>query len=379
MYRCSIGGKRICEYAKTLAELREKEAALQNDLYVGIDYRRGTLTVTELLEEHIRQKRNVRLRTKHQYQNVLRLIKLDPIGAMKIRNVKTMDAKHWAQRLQDSGKSYGTVRTVRGVLLEAFDHAVEDDAVRKNPFRFKLKDVLDSDEREVQPLPKEVQIRFFDFILGDNTYRKYHNVYMLLLDTGMRISELCGLTFADVDLEERVIHITHQLIEPQREGEVFHIDSPKTESGVRDIPIRDRAYMALQGIIAARPMLTVEPMIDGYSGFLFIGNSGQPKRPSSYLLTLYRIVNKYNRTHQMQMPHITPHMFRHTFCTELITEGVDIKTVQYVMGHSTPQVALGTYAHVNADTVKDNLFKYSSDTKFTPILHQDTVDIRGNA
>lgn len=362
MYRYSMRrGERSCIYAATLSELREREATIQRISFSGLDYSAGQISVSDLLQEHIKQKRNIKKRTRDRYQNVLKLVQSDPIGAMAIRDVRTMDAKRWVQRLQDGGRTDGTVRTIRSVLSEAFDHAAEDDAVRKNPFRFRLKDVLYHTSGKVTPLSKETQIRFFDFILSNNTYRKYYNDFMVLLDTGLRISELYGLTLSDIDFDERVIHVTHQIVEPQWKDEEFQIDPPKSASGVRDIPMRDRAFMALQAIVSMREKLPVEPIIDGYTGFLFVGRNGNPKRPSSLLRTLYRIVDKYNRTHQLQLPHITPHMFRHTFCTELVAEGIDIKTVQYVMGHSTPQISLAVYASADTQSAKAAMLTYSSD------------------
>lgn len=79
---------------------------------------------------------------------------------------------------------------------------------------------------------------------------------------------------------KKMIHVTYHLIEPASKEEDFHIDAPKSKSGVRNIPGRDRFYIALQAILAARPLLPIEPGINGYAGFLFIARTGNPKRPS---------------------------------------------------------------------------------------------------
>ena len=356
MYRyTTVKGDRQCVYARTLDELREKEQQIQRDLQDGIDYGAGAITVIALAERYIEQKQGVRYNTKVGYNFVMNLLRKQDFSYRKIKDVKTSEAKAFFIELHESGYSYSTITTVRGVVKPAFDMAVEDDIVRKNPFAFRTVDVVPNDAVARKALSPEDKARFLEYLQEDKCRSRYYNEVVILLGTGLRISELYGLTKADIDFTERRIRVERQLVRT-RHCE-YYIEKPKTESGERFIPMTDEVFWAFQNVLRSRKTPKVELMIDGHSGFVFLDKDGKPKVAGHLEHALKRIVDKYNATHDNKLPSITPHVLRHTFCTDLANAEMNLKSLQYLMGHSDAYTTLNTYTHASYDAAKEALAK----------------------
>lgn len=344
MYRyMDIRGNRKCIYAQTLSELREKEQLIQRDLQDGIDYAAGSITVLALVERYIPQRQGVRYNTKVGYNFVLNLLKKEDFAYRQIKDIKPSDAKQWFIKLHDDGYKYSSITTVRGVLRPAFEMAVEDDIVRRNPFSFRVVDVVPNDSVTRKALSQEEKEKYLAYVLEDKCRRRYYDEIIILLGTGLRISELYGLTKSDIDFKERRIRVERQLTRT-RNCE-YYIEKPKTDSGERFIPMDDTVYQAFQNVFKNRKTPKVEMLIDGCSGFLFLDKDGKPKVAGHLEHAMKRIVDNYNKSHDDKLPSITPHVLRHTFCTEMANAGMEIKSLQYLMGHADAYTTLNTYTH----------------------------------
>lgn len=356
MYRyTNVRGKRTCVYAKTLEDLRNKEQKIQRELLDGIDYAAGEITVLDLLKRYIATKTGVRYNTKVGYQFVLNLVNKEDFGYRKIRDIKPSDAKQWFIKLHQDGRRYSTITTVRGVVRPAFEMAVEDDILRRNPFSFQITDVVPNDSQIRQAISGEVKERFLSFIRESKHYSRYYDEIIILLGTGMRVSELYGLTRADLDFEARRIRVERQLTRT-RHCE-YYIEKPKTASGERYIPMTDQVYQAFQRVVQHRKTPKVELLIDGHTGFLFLDKDGKPKVAMHLEHVMKRIVDRYNDTHEDKLPSITPHVLRHTFCTEMANSGIDLKSLQYLMGHSDAGVTLNVYTHASYEAAENAMRK----------------------
>ena len=130
---------------------------------------------------------------------------LVPLGSCSIESVKLSDAKEWALRMKEKGYSFKTISNDKRSLKAAFYTAIQDDCIRKNPFDFKLNTVLKDNTEPKVPLTPAQEESFLSFAQGDKVYQKYYDELIILLGTGLRISELCGLTDTDIDFrsEER--------------------------------------------------------------------------------------------------------------------------------------------------------------------------------
>lgn len=341
-----LGGKRRTVYSSELGRLREKESEIQKFLNSGVDYAAGNITVIELIERYIRLKRGVRYNTKVGYQFVLNLVRKEDFGYRKIRDIKVSDARQWFIKLTEDGRGYSTITSVRGVIKPAFQMAYNEDIVRRNPFDFKL-DMIPNNSKKRIAMTEEQQKAFLTFIEEDGHYCKYLDEFLVLLGTGMRISEFTGLTVHDLDFEKRRIYVDHQLVRT-RSGE-YYIEEPKTKSGVRYIPMVGKVYESLQNILANRKPVNTERVIGGHSGFILLNKDGNPKIAMHIEHVMKRAWNKYNATHETPLPPVTPHVLRHTFCTNMANAGMDIKSLQYLMGHSDVSVTLNVYTHASYD------------------------------
>lgn len=351
-------GKRQTVYAPTLQELRQKEKTIQKQVDDGLDYEAGQITVIELLEKYISLKKGVRYNTQVGYQFVLNLVRKEDFGHRKISTVKVSDAKQWFAKLQKDGRGYSTITSVRGVVKPAFQMACDEDAVRKNPFVFKLTDVVVNDTVARAALTDEQLAVWMDFIRGDKTYSKYYDEFVVLLETGMRVSEFCGLTRKDLDFKNRRIRVDHQLV--RERGGKYYVEETKTNSGCRFLPMTDAVYDALKKILEHRPKVKSEPMVDGYSGFLMLDKNGNPKVALHIENEMRWAMKKYKKLHPgSPLPHITPHVFRHTFCTNYANDGMDIKNLQYLMGHSDAGVTLNVYTHASYAHAAQQMAKIS--------------------
>ena len=336
-------------YAPTLEELRKKEDAIQRDLMDGIDYSGGEITVSELVDRYINLRRGLKENSMRAYSSAIARVHNDPFGQRKIKNVKLSDAKGWFVSLHDEGLKQNTISVIQSVVRPAFEMAVDDDMIRKNPFKFKLSDVVPNDAYIRKALTKAQQERYLQFI-RDCGQGNYYDDIVILLGTGLRVSELYGLTRSDIDFERRCIHVQRQLC--RTADKPYFVAPPKTQSGFRSIPMTDTVYMAFKRVIEGRGAPSVEMMIDGCTGFLFLDKDGRPKVAMHLENYMRRMQKRYIKLYGKTIPNVTPHVLRHTFCTNAQQALLDVKSLQYVMGHSTASVTLDVYTHSDYDSAE---------------------------
>ena len=179
---------------------------------------------------------------------------------MMISQIKVSDAKLFLIKLQSDGRGYSSIHSIRGVLRPAFQMAVDDDVLHKNPFGFELATVIVNDSVTREAISRDQMRKFLKFIHDDNVYCKYYEVVYILFHTGMRISEFCGLTLKDIDFENRIINIDHQLL---RTSEMkYLIESTKTNAGTRKLPMTEDVFRCFQAIIEDREKPRFEKMVD---------------------------------------------------------------------------------------------------------------------
>ena len=323
--------------------LREKEREIQRDLEDGIDTKGKKMTLCELYAKKTAQRSNVKKNTLAGRKYLMDALKQDKLGSRSIDSIKPSDAKEWAVRMKERGYGFKTISNYKRSLKASFYMAIEDDYVRKNPFDFQLSEVIDDDSESRQALSEEQEEKLLSFLQHDTVYQKYYDDVLILLKTGLRISELCGLTAQDLDFENHTINIDHQLL---RNQEGYYIETPKTKCGIRKVPMSEEAGKALQRVLK-RKKTGKSIQIDGYRNFLFLNQKGMPMTACYYTSTLRNIVKKYNKCHAEPLPKITPHILRHTFCTRLAQRNMNPKNLQYIMGHSSIMITLNLYAHAS--------------------------------
>ena len=351
-----ITGERKTVYANTLDELRKKEKKIQKIVDDRLNYGEGVCSVLDLVKRYLGTKQGVRYNTQIAYNFVTNLLEKEDFCYRKIADIRVSDAKLWFIKMHNDGKGYSTLTSIKGVVRPAFEMAVEEDILRKNPFTFGLTKVVPNDSQKRIALDTAQQELWMNFLRNDKHYSQYYDEFVVLLGTGMRISEFCGLTKQDLDFENRKIRVERQLIRDRHDN--YLIEDTKTESGRRFIPMTDEVFIALKNIVNKRPKVKVEYIISGLSGFLTLDKERKPKVALHYEKYCKWGLAKYRKLFPGQpLPVITPHVFRHTFCTNMANAGMDPKALQYVMGHADIGVTMNVYTHARYDHAANQMLQ----------------------
>lgn len=331
---------------KPCLSLREMEDSLEVKLVICPNAHSDSMTVLELVQRYLMLKKGVKPNTLSNYKFVVNALKKERFAQKAIGKVKMSDAKLWLVKLQSEGKGYSSIHSIRGVVRSAFQMAVDDEILWRNPFNFEMKEVLINDSVRREALPKRDMRIFLDFIKNDSHYKRYYEGIFILFHTGLRVSEFCGLTVNDIDLEKRTINVDKQL---QKGNGKYYILSTKTKAGARLLPMTDEVYRCFVTILERRRPPKVEPIIDGVGKFLYYDKNGNPMIALHWEHYFKYSVRKYNNIYKYQLPRITPHICRHTYCTNMALSGVSAKTLQYLMGHSDISITLNVYTHIKFD------------------------------
>ena len=249
-------GKVKAIYDTDLKELRRREEEILSVINEGVDYSAGKLSVIGLVERYISLKEGVRYNTKIGYNFVLNILKKEEFGSLQIGSIKPSDAQKWFIKLHKDGKGYSTLTSVRGVLKPAFQMAFEEDIIRRNPFNFIITNYVPNDSKHREALTDLEQKIWMDFIKKDKTYNKYYDEFVILLGTGMRVSEFCGLTMSDLDFTNRSINVDHELVRVR--GGKYCTEKTKTEWGRRSIPMPNDVFNSFKNIINKFQLLKKE-------------------------------------------------------------------------------------------------------------------------
>ena len=338
-------GKRITVYAPSLNELRQKEEDISNAIKKGLDYSKGEVTANELIQQYLALKQDVRPQTMQTYQYVANTISKYAISHQKINTIKMSQAKLWVLELSKDGYSCAMINQLRNLVKASFQMACEEDVLSKNPFDFQLSMVKNNSTKR-ESLSDEDQIKVTNFFRTQSAHPYLYDIFIILLGTGLRVSELCGLTINDLDFSNRKIHVNKQVIK-SKHGQTF-ISIPKTKSGIRDIPMTVDVENSFHSLLNQRKIVKQEPVIDGVSGFILLNRRGNIMLEKDIEKYFRRTMARFNEANNPDSPVcLTPHVLRHTFCTNLIQKNINIKSLQYLMGHANVNITLNLYSHTN--------------------------------
>ena len=371
-------GRRRFIYAPDLVTLREKEKQLLKDQLDGLDtYAAGRSSVNEAFDRYMSSKYNLKDHTKSGYLYTYDHFVRDTFGMKKLKDIKYSDVmQFYNYLLNDRGISYNTLDSVHTLLHPTFQLAVRDDIIRKNPTDGVMKEIAQNGGRNKgvrRALTIEHQRALMDFIANDPVYIHWWPMFTVLLGTGCRIGEAIGLRWEDLDFEKRIISINHTLVYYQREDDktcVMRVSTPKTEAGIRTIPMMDMVYDAFQMLYEEQLENGFnETEIDGMTGFIFCNRFGGVPNPLTVNRTIKRIVANYNNREILEaakkhrepllLPEFSCHQLRHTFCTRLCENDTNLKVIQSVMGHRDIATTMDIYAEATDRKKKESFEKLS--------------------
>lgn len=362
--------KRRTIYAKDLAELREKEKEIAKDIedniLTGSEIK--NMTINMLFETYINT-RELAQSTRKNYENTWNNRVKDEIGNIKVVQILPSHIKAFYAKLSKAGYSHSTIKVIHNMLYPALEMAVDDDILRKNPAKNVLGDYGRAPEKRTA-LTSLQQERMLKFVQSHNIYNSYYPMLQVLFGTGLRCGELIGVTWNDVDMKAGTVSIDHQLIyKNYGDGCKFHISTPKTEAGIRTIPMTQAVRKAFEEQRKINFMLGKDRDIEveGYKGFVFTAKTGSPLMPAGVNSALYNIIDAYNKAEVITakkehrkaelLPKISAHICRHTACTRMAEAGVEPKTLQYLMGHENIEITMQVYNHVDMLRVEKEMAK----------------------
>ncbi len=363
-------GKRQCIYDLTLAGLREKEKMIIRDLRDGI--RTGEskkITLNILFRKYLENHKTIRKSTEVLYKSYWKNhIKSADIGERAISDIRSSDIVRFYNHLLEKGLSSRTVGVINAALQPCFEMAIEDDLIRKNPCKNAMARIPQTEAANRRAMTIDEQRRFVNFVSKDKVYRHYLPLFTTLLGTGMRIGECLGLTWENLDFKDGLIYVTHSLrYDNYGDGYKLHISKPKTESGKRVIPMMEdvRRQLLKQREHNFMSQNYKECVVDGYSGFVFVKETGNVFLTNEINAMLKRICRKYNKLEEraaeeekrcpIALPHLSAHVMRHTFCTRFCENETNVKVIQEIMGHSNVGVTMNIYNHVTLDKAKETM------------------------
>ena len=365
--------KRHTVYASDLVELRKKEQKIRRDLEDGLDPQRAErVTVNQIYDSYIKQKYDLKPSTRANYIYTYDHYVRESFGKRRAATIRFTDVKeYYYNLLTQEGFSPATVDNIHTQLHPAFQMAVREGVLRVNPASGALTEIKKSHvwvKTKRKSLTVAEQKAFMNYLFENHQYQGWKPVITVLIGTGMRIGECLGLRWQDLDFENRSISVNHNLVHRRydEEGGCFHISTPKTEAGVRTIPMIQEVYDAFleeYQIQQITGFCTQE--IEGYSGFVFASSDGTVTIPSEVNRMIHTVTAEYNkeetanakkeRREPLLLPDFSAHHLRHTFCTRLCENETNLKVIQSIMGHKDIQTTMDIYADCTDEKKKEVL------------------------
>lgn len=371
-------GRRKFIYAQDLTTLREKEKQLMKDQLDGLDlYVAGKATVNDTFDRYMSTKYDLRATTRSNYLYIYDRFIRETFGRKKIAGIKYSDVlQFYYHLLNEEELALGTLDSIHTLLHPTFQLAVRDEIIRINPTDGVMKEVSKKAGKARgtrHALTIQQQRAFMEYIANHPVYYHWWPLFTVLLGTGCRIGEALGLRWEDLDYENRIISINHSVVYypvGDTRRSVMRISKPKTEAGIRNIPMLDIVYDAFQMEYEEQSETGHnETELDGLNGFVFINRFGSVPNPQSVNRTIKRIIQSYNAEEVIQakrerrqpliLPDFSCHHLRHTFCTRLCENETNLKVIQAIMGHRNIETTMDIYAEAT-DSKKQETFEHLS-------------------
>lgn len=320
-------GKRKWIYAKTQEELNKKLFDLQLQIGLGVDLSNNdTFGEYALLWYRTYKEPYLRQHTKESLLNTLNNHILPYLSGYKMRDITPLHIQMVFNRLKNMSSSLNSKTKI--ALRSIFDSAVDNNVIIKSPVAKTLRTEGKKTEAKEALTPEEANELLS--VLSEQSIEGAQQCWLfclLALKTGLRRGELCGLMWSDIDLDRSEIKVTHNCVWPGNTGVEINTDL-KTSAAVRTIPMPSDVVAALR-----REKQRCKSL------FVFHRRSGEPMTQSAFRKMWEHATKADIGTS------FSPHVLRHTYCTRLFEAGFDIKEIQYLMGHSTPDMTMQIYTH----------------------------------
>jgi len=337
-------GKVVTLYDKTYRGIREQLQKAQCEDSKALNVVSKDVTLDEWYKVWMDTcKKNCRDSTKQTYANHYKRIQKE-LGYRKLTALTLVILQQEFNKLDSDNER----KNSKKILVDMLEKAIASDLLVKNVAK-QINPIISKEKKKKRRVLTVEETKWF---LSAANGSFYADLYILALETGMRVGELMGLMWRDVDFDKKMIHISRTLCYFSCEGNyIFEVHPPKTENSERIIPMSNRAYEALkrQRVQRQKILLKNSDTAEEYKDLVFVTRNNKPTQ-QFILQECMDVVSKKIQQEHPEFERISPHTFRHSFATRAIENGVQPKTLQILLGHASLQTTMDRYCHVTDDT-----------------------------
>ena len=349
--RFTYQGKSYTVHGKTITETQKNMTDLKYKLEHGVYVSKKQITLNDWFETWMEEYKKNRIKrgTYENYKkNFYGIIKRRfNLGNIQLTDIRGEHIQKMYNDLVKEGYALSTIKIVSAVLNGCMQQALRNGLIERNPV--KLAELPRQTEKTTrQAMTREQQALFMEYAKESYLY----NFYAVMLRTGMRNGEMRGLKYTDIDKKKNVIRVQRTL--KYIEGEGYYEDTPKTRTSKRDIPL---TAATLQLLEEQRKFWGFK--VERMDRYLFCNELGEPLSRARVRAETDRIVKRI-RAAGHDFPHITPHVFRHTFATRAIEAGMQPQVLKTILGHSSLAMTMDLYSHVLPETRAEEMEKIAS-------------------
>lgn len=362
-YECKItlNGKRKTFYDKNLSDLRKVVNDAKYEAEHGIfgsNYEKLTLDDWHKIWRETYKVGHIKGSTLEVYDRIYRVHIKDKLGCFLLKDIKPAMIQSLINQLYKSGLASATIQLTRVILSNIFEYAVQEDLIVKNPCH--NLQIPKKPKKEKMVLTKDQEIIF---LREAKLSSSYYPIFYVALSTGMRVNEILGLTWEDINFKESMLSINRTLVLIRRK---FTFQTPKTLKSKRVIPMNSKLKTLLANHKRNQNNLKIEhperwePYDMMYANnLIFTTKNGKPVNYSDINNGIKRILGNINRKESVQakeekrepmlIENFTMHSLRHTFATRCFELEIEPKIVQELLGHSNISMTMDIYTHPSED------------------------------
>ena len=357
-------GEKQSIYEYRLQRLRIEEAKIAFKERINIINGLRELTLNDMYEIWIGTKCELKENTLIGYRTTYDFYVRNSLGKWNLEEIKTVDVKSFYSNLRlERSLSVETLCRIQNILFQVFQHAVDSDMIMKNPADKATKEFRRNHPKRtsvIKGISERQAEQLTDFIYETTEFRRWYPIFFVMIHTGMRLGEVLGLRWCDINFEKGYIDVNHNMSYYKKSGEQkarYHVSTgTKTIAGNRKIPFGKKVANAFQMEKSYQKRMDISCVeeFDEYTDFVFLNRFGRIYDHCSLNRALSRIVETYNlRIDEAKegeaLPHLCCHSLRHTYAIILCERDVNIKVMQMLLGHRDISTTMDIYTQIRQE------------------------------